>query len=155
MKKVKKIFICRNAGDEMQEIATAKIEAGRGIVGDRYYYNEGSFSDLPKGNPKKRDVTFISSEEVDGFNSETNSSFSYAMFRRNILTEGVNLNELVGVKFRLGECLFYGLELCEPCGYLAKVVHASVLPGMEGRSGLRAIALEGGEITNESEFNSL
>jgi len=152
--KIKKIYVCENAGDEMVEIPTAVVDSNKGIVGDRYYENEGTFSNIPAGNPKRRDVTFISAEEIDKFNSDTNLSISYGKFRRNILTEGVNLNELLGVEFKVGNCLFFGTELCEPCRYLAKIVHASILPAMNGRSGIRAIVLDGGTLTNESEFFS-
>lgn len=138
----------------MQEIPEAKLESNRGIVDDRYYFKAGTFSDIPKGNPKKRDVTFIASEEIDKFNSEMNMSIGYEKFRRNILTEGVNLNELVGVEFTVGNCRFLGIELCEPCAYLAKIVHSSILPAMNGRSGIRAIILEGGTLTKGNEFSS-
>ncbi len=50
----------------MTSVDEASLEAGKGLVGDRYYRETGTFSDKLKG---KRDseITLIESEEVDRF----------------------------------------------------------------------------------------
>ena len=154
MSKIKHIFICRSAGDNMNAVQKVQIVTGKGIIGDRYYFNEGTFSGLPKGNPKRRDVTFISSEEIDKFNDALNVNIAYDQFRRNIVTVGIDLNKLVGKKFKIGNCCFYGVELCNPCGHLAKSAHQSILYTMRERSGLRAAALSDGILAVDCKFNT-
>ena len=45
-----------------------------------------------------------------------------------------------------GAGVLYGVELCEPCSYLASIIHKSVLPEMTVSAGLRATVIESGEI---------
>ncbi|MFO3797519.1 MAG: MOSC domain-containing protein, partial [Anaerolineales bacterium] len=66
--------------------------------------------------------------------------------RRNIATRGVALNHLVGRRFRLGEAVLLGIQLCEPCGYLEQKTGKAVRAGLVHRGGLRARVLEGGLI---------
>ena len=66
------------------------------------------------------------------------------MPRRNIVTQGIELNGLVGRRFRVGEALFEGAELCEPCTLFARRTHREVLKYLKGRGGLRVTVVEGG-----------
>jgi MOSC domain-containing protein YiiM len=68
------------------------------------------------------------------------------MARRNIVTRGVRLNDLCGKRFRVGEAVFEGLELCEPCTLLAKRTHREVLRFLRGNGGLRARIVRTGVI---------
>ena len=66
--------------------------------------------------------------------------------RRNLLTRGVDLDRLVGARFRVGEVECEGIELCEPCRHLEGLTYPGVLRGLVHRGGLRAAILEDGEI---------
>ena len=109
MASVKLICISPVAGGETIAIDAVTTIAGRGIEGDRYYALDTEPS---------QQITLIECEVIDQFNQETESEFSYEMFRRNLVTEGVQLNNLVGETFYVGEVWFRGHELCEPCRYL-------------------------------------
>ena len=137
MGKIVSLFVAREGGAPMESVSEARLEVGRGIVGDRYYYGEGTFSEKLKGLPD-REVTLIESEQIDYFNRSTGLKLEYGAPRRNVVTEGVKLNELVGVRFRAGEVMLEGIRLCEPCAYLARLVAKEVLPTLVNRSGLRA-----------------
>ena len=67
--------------------------------------------------------------------------------RRNIVTRGVPLIELLHREFTVGGVLMRGIRLFEPCGHLVKV---SKLPGifkaLDHRSGLKAAILSDGVI---------
>src|ERR671939_22821 len=58
--------------------------------------------------------------------------------RRNVLTRGVDVNALVGRRFRIGDVECEGVELCEPCTSLQKMTRPGVLKGMVHRAGLNA-----------------
>ena len=91
---------------------------GQGIEGDRYCSQDTEPS---------RQITLIECEVIDQFNQETRSEIPYAMFRRNLVIEGIHLNNLIGKIFYVGEVKLRGHELCEPCLYLQKTLKVADL----------------------------
>ena len=139
------IYIAESAGKEMQEVSSANLVPGKGIEGDRYFNGTGTFSEQLKGKAHV-ELTLIQKEAIDAFNEEFEQSHAYSDFRRNIVTTGVSLNELVGEEFSVGGVSLKGIKLCEPCKHLAETVNSLFLPHMIGRSGLRAQILSSGKI---------
>jgi MOSC domain-containing protein YiiM len=88
----------------------------------------------------------IAAEALDGLRDDTGIELSHEASRRNLLTRGVDLNALVGVRFTVGAVECEGIELCQPCNHLAKLTERGVLRGLVHRGGLRADILSGGEI---------
>jgi MOSC domain-containing protein YiiM len=115
----------------------ATVVPGRGLEGDRYFKGEGTFSEDPGTG---RALTLVEAEVLDDVGLE------WAAARRNVVTRGVGLNDLVGKRFRIGavECL--GQRLCEPCSHLQRLTEDGMLRALAGRGGLRADVLSGGEI---------
>jgi len=139
------IFIAPKAGMPMHSVDKAHLEKGRGIVGDRYHSGNGTFSEKLKGSADSQ-VTLIESEQIDRFNRLNRLDLDYGAPRRNVVTQGIELNKLVNVQFRVGEVLLEGIRLCEPCAHLASLVTDKVLPGLVHRGGLRAQIISGGFI---------
>jgi MOSC domain-containing protein YiiM len=75
--------------------------------------------------------------------------------RRNVTTRGIRLNALVGRRFRVGDVVCDGTQLCEPCQYLTDLVGKPVLRPLVHRAGLRARIVEGGEVAVGSEVVAL
>jgi MOSC domain-containing protein YiiM len=113
MASVKLICTSRVAGGETVSADSVIAIAGQGIQGDRYCTLDTEPS---------RQITLIECEVINQFNQETGSELPYAMFRRNLVTEGVQLNNLVGKTFYVGEVKLCGKELCEPCLYLQETL---------------------------------
>ena len=132
-------------GAPLVACSEAVLEAGRGLVGDRYHAGVGTFSERLAGKPDA-ELTLIEAEAIERFNQRAGLQLKAADFRRNIVTRGVDLNSLVGVEFRVGGALLRGLRLCEPCAHLARVANPKVLPGMVHCAGLRAQILDGATI---------
>ena len=145
MGRVKSIYICESAGLPMQSISRAELVAGKGIVGDRYYNETGTFSAKLAGKPSK-EATLVEIENIDEFNSAYSHEFAGPDFRRNIVTSGVRLNDLVGKQFSVGKTVLRGIKLCEPCTHLQALLVDDVLPGLVGKGGLRAEIVVGGQI---------
>ena len=138
MASVKLICISPVAGGETIAIDAVTTIAGRGIEGDRYCALDTEPS---------RQITLIECEVIDQFNQETASELSYEMFRRNLVTEGVQLNNLVGETFYVGEAWFRGHELCEPCRYLQdKLKVTDLVKRLTHKGGLCCEVLTGGTI---------
>ena len=138
------IYTTAVAGARLQSVPQATLEAGKGLLGDRYCTGTGAFS--KKVTPPDAEITLIEKEEIERFNSVEGSAHPPGAFRRNIVTSGIRLHSLVGKRFRLGSAVLEGKGLCEPCGHLARLVSASVVKGMVHRAGLRAQILAGATI---------
>jgi len=129
------IFIAARKGLELQAANVVEAVAGHGLVGDRYFAKEGTFSE--KDGPD-REVTLIEIEALDGLAHEYEITLQPAHARRNLLTRGVPLNHLVGKTFNVGNVVLRGIRLCEPCGHLEKLTCKGVEKGLKHRGGLRA-----------------
>jgi MOSC domain-containing protein YiiM len=119
--------------------------AGRGLEGDRYFAGIGTFS--PQPHKPDFEITLIEQEAIAGFVATSGLAFTTSDARRNVVTEGIALNDLAGREFSLGEVRIRGIRLCEPCNYLAKQTHPDVLRGLVHRGGLRAQILSDGVIS--------
>jgi len=143
--KVENIFVTKVNREQPHETATAVLQAGKGIVGDRYH--ERALQLLASGDEVQANhISLISKDELDAFLVRNSAEIDYADFRRNVLTSDIDLYALIGKEFRLGDALCLGIEDCAPCAYLAATVHRAVLPELEKKAGLRAIILEDGEL---------
>lgn len=118
--------------------------AGRGLTGDRYAEGKGVGQHGPA--KPEQEVTLIEQEAITGAGQEYKLAFTHLDTRRNLLTEGVPLNHLVGRTFRVGEVLLRGIELCEPCGHLEQLTCAGIKRSLIHRGGLRAQIVRSGTI---------
>lgn len=139
------IFTTAQAGGAMASVAEASLEAGRGLKGDRYYNQAGTFSEKLQGTPDTQ-ITLIELEEVEQFNRREGLALAAADLRRNLVIRGVRLNDLVDRQFQVGAAVLEGIRLCEPCAHLARTVDSRVLPGLVHKAGLRARIVAGATV---------
>jgi MOSC domain-containing protein YiiM len=128
----------------MESKSRVRAVPGKGLEGDRYFQGVGTFS--PATPKPDYELTFIEQENVEAFVAETGLAFTAADTRRNVVTLGIRLNDLVGQEFRIGAVRIRGIRLCEPCSYLAKRSFPDVLKGLVHKGGLRAQILSEGNI---------
>ena len=93
----------------MQDVKTIEVTAKKGIINDRYFSDRSD---------QDTQITLIEIENIDYINAISNSNIPYIDFRRNIITKGINLNELVGKEILIGKVRIKGHRLCNPCKYL-------------------------------------
>ncbi len=136
------IHIASTAEVAMQSVEEVRAISGKGLEGDRYFNQTGTFS---KPQPD-RELTLIEIEAIEALKVELGVELDPGSIRRNIVTSGVALSHLVGREFRIGEVKARGIKLCEPCSHLARLAHSAVLPGLVHRGGLRAQILTDGTI---------
>src|SRR5687767_2650475 len=99
----------------MESRDEVKAIAGVGLEGDRYATRNGKYSDTPGTG---REVTLVEREAIAAVRADGLDLADHET-RRNLLTEGVPLNHLVGRTFRVGDVVLRGVRLAEPCSYLA------------------------------------
>ena len=133
------IYISPTEGMLPEPVESVRAFAGKGLEGNRYFYEEGNA-------PAGRAITLISDEAVDEFVQESGVPLTSQKSRRNVSTTGIDLNALVGKRFRVGDVECVGVELCEPCTSLQAMTYPEVLKGMVHRAGLNADILSDGEI---------
>ncbi len=137
------LFISPAAGAPMAAVNEARAVPGKGLEGDRYFKQVGTYSNKPG---PAREVTLIELEAVEALKRDYGIDLDPANTRRNIVTHGVPLNHLVGRDFRVGDVTLRGIRLCEPCSHLEQLTRQGVLRGLVHRGGLRAQILADGLI---------
>jgi MOSC domain-containing protein YiiM len=135
------IQIGREAEGQLDSVPEVRAVPGKGLEGDRYFRGEGSFSKNPGGG---RQVTLVATEMLELLRSEHGIALPASETRRNLVTKGVSLNDLVGQVFQVGSVRMKGVRLAEPCNHLERLTQTGVLKGMVHRAGLRADILDEG-----------
>jgi MOSC domain-containing protein YiiM len=120
------------------EVPEIECLAGRGIRGDRFL----DYRDDYKGQ-----VTFFSIEVFEDICGQLGiHGLSASVVRRNIITKGVDLNQLISRKFRVQGLEFLGICECKPCYWMDRAIAPGAEKLLQGRGGLRAKVLSGGTL---------
>ena len=114
-----------------------------GVVGDRYALRRGFYSDLHHDG---RQVTLFESETLEAIERDYKIALAPTDHRRNITTQGVPLNHLVGRRFTVGPTLLEGVMLSVPCRHIEQITGKEVFNAMLHRSGLMARIVRGGSV---------
>ena len=140
---IRQIFVSPASGEAMQVRTEVLAFAGQGLEGDRFRQPEGWATE------DGRQMTLVARESLADIEAETGIAIPAGKSRRNIITDGVRLNDLVGRRFALGDVVCEGVEICQPCAKMGEVLNedkAKVVKALVHRSGLRARILSGGTI---------
>ena len=139
MSKVFKLGISSENNKEIQEVESIDVIANKGVVGDRHFdeYNDPYCQ-----------LSLIESENIDYYNLKYGLNIPYINFRRNIVTRGVRLNDLVGKKLIIGSVEVEGIDLCRPCKHLTEMLFQdNILKEFLRRGGLRCQILSSSKIS--------
>ena len=138
MAEVFKLGITANNNQPIKEVNSIEVLANKGIVGDRHFHD---FND------PYNQLSLIESENIDYYNIKYGLDIPYVNFRRNIVTKGIQLNDLIGKKFTIGNVEVEGIDLCRPCKHLTEVLNQSnILKEFLRRGGLRCQILSSSKI---------
>lgn len=141
------LYLAATAGEPMAAPEAVELVAGVGIAGDRYATRRGHWSD-----PRWRDqqLTLVDQELLDELGLAPDA------LRRNIVTVGIDLNDLIGLEFGIGEAVLRGQRICTPCGYIGRLNQRPSLFGeLNGRGGIRVSIVRGGTIRLGDEIQIL
>ena len=138
------IFVAPAGGAPTRPVERVRAVPGRGLEGDRNF----AAPPAPTHRNPDEELTLFSLEALAEANREYGLSLAPGDTRRNVATEGVPINDLVGREFTLGNVRVRGLELCEPCLHLAELTgERQILRALVHRGGLRAQILSEGTLT--------
>lgn len=148
---IERIFISPARGAPQVECDRITVQAGLGPVGDRNF----GVSAHPGQN-----LTLVEAEEIERFCAQYGQVTDLSITRRNLVTRGVRLNDLLNAEFTIGSVKLRGVELCEPCSILGNnlrnesLAPASVIKHWVGRGGLRVDVLTNGEIVRGADLQT-
>ena len=129
MSKVFKIGITDKNNKKINEVKSIEVLEKKGVVGDRHF---------DEFNDPYCQLSLIESENIDFYNSKYNLNIPYVDFRRNIITKGIRLNDLIGKKFLVGNVKVEGIDLCRPCRHLTEILsQQNILKEFLRKGGLR------------------
>ena len=138
MSKVLKLGITDSNNKKINEVNSIEVLANKGIIGDRHFseYNDPYCQ-----------LSLIESENIDYYNSKYGLDIPYLDFRRNIITQGIRLNNLVGKKIQIGQVQVEGIDLCRPCKHLTEILNQdNIIKEFLRRGGLRCQILSSSKI---------
>jgi MOSC domain-containing protein YiiM len=140
--RVVSLHIAPQSAKPMLSVPHVKAVADGGLEGDRFFRVSWSSA----GRPDKA-VTLIEEETIQAAAAELGMEVASGDMRRNIVTRGVPLIELLDREFTIGAVTLRGVRLFQPCAHLERI---SKVPGIARallhRSGLKAAILTGGVI---------
>ena len=138
MSKVYLIGISKIRGGSIKSVKSVDALKGKGLVGEKHFKED---------NEKRRQITLIEIENINHYNKITGTTIPPINFLRNIVTEGIRLNELVGKEFFIGAVKVKAHDLCKPCKYLQESLRQkNILKELLYTGGLRCEILSSGKI---------
>ena len=144
MGKVVEIGITKIKGNSMIKVEYVEAIKNKGLLNDRKF-NEN--------NDKKKQITLIQIENINYFNKISGTSITAVDFRRNIITEGIELNSLLDKEFFIGEVRVKCHDLCRPCMYLQELLKQNnFVKEFLLKGGLRCEILTSGKIYKNDEI---
>ena len=128
----------------MIKVDTINLIASKGIINDRYF---------KENNDKDIQITLIEKENIDYYNQISNTNIPYINFRRNIITSGIKLNDLINHEILIGATRIKVHRLCDPCKYLQDILmQKNLVKNFINRGGLRCEVLTDGKISINDEI---
>ena len=139
MSKVLKLGITDINNKKIKEVEKIEVLSNKGVIGDRHF-NE--FND------PYCQLSLIESENIDYYNLRYGLNIPYLDFRRNVVTKGIRLNELIGKKFVIGKVKLEGIDLCRPCRHLTETLgQENIIKEFLRKGGLRCQILSSSSIS--------
>jgi MOSC domain-containing protein YiiM len=149
---VETIFTTSEGSAPMEEVEGIEAITRRGLAGDRYAKGTGYYSGLDEC-----EVTFIEQEAISEIHEEYGIDLADGRHRRNIVTSGVSVQDLLNTEFRVGEVVFEGTRPRPPCAHVEQVAEeegvARALKNQRG--GICASVVEGGDLAVGDEIEAL
>ncbi|HEX5175674.1 MAG TPA: molybdenum cofactor biosysynthesis protein [Chthoniobacteraceae bacterium] len=123
----------------MRTVKSILCIRGRGIEGDRFLDFKPNY---------KGQITFFAFEIYEALCRALDVwDKTPEVFRRNVITHGVDLNTLIDQEFVVQGIHFLGIAECSPCDWMDGAFAPGAKKELEGNGGLRAKILSDGRLS--------
>ena len=150
MKKKQKVFkigVCKKNSQKIDETNEVEVLSNKGILGDRHFHDHKDY---------KGQITLIEKENIDYYYDKYKTKIPYIDFRRNIVTQGVELNNLLLKEIEIGTIKILPYELCRPCSHLEQMINGkNIIKEFLRKGGLRCEVLVSGKVKIGDEIKIL
>ena len=146
MGKVLEIGISENKSNKIVNVNDVEAIKGKGLIDEKHF---------KKDNNKRCQITLIEIENINHYNKITGTKIPAINFLRNIVTEGIQLNALVGKEFFIGAVKVKAHDLCRPCKNLQEFLEQkNTVKELLRSGGLRCEILSSGKICLDDQIIS-
>jgi len=137
------LWLAPTGSEPMAAEATVRAVADRGLEGDRYYRGTGYYSGFDEC-----EVTLVDSAALEAIREETGIDLTDGRHRRNVVTEGTDIEALLDTRFRIGSAVLVGTRPRPPCAHVEDVANEDGVAAAlrDGRGGICARVESTGEI---------
>lgn len=144
--RVEEMYVAPAAAAPVAARTEVEAIAGQGLAGDRYANHAGTFTNDPRYPQTGRHVTLISAEALDRVARETDVDLAPGAHRRNLVVRGLDVDSLLGKRFRIGAVECVGIRPCPPCPHLERLTRTGIIRALVHDGGVRAEFLSSGTI---------
>ena len=138
MGKVLEIGISENKSSKIVSVNQVEAIKGKGLIGEKHFKED---------NKKRSQITLIEIENINHYNKITGTKIPAINFLRNIVTQGIRLNVLIGKEFFIGKVKVKAHDLCRPCKSLQEFLQQkNTVKELLYTGGLRCEILSSGKI---------
>ena len=138
MGKVLEIGISENKSNKIVNVNEVEAIKGKGLIGEKHFKED---------NKKRSQITLIEIENINHYNKITGTKIPAINFLRNIVTQGIRLNVLIGKEFFIGKVKVKAHDLCRPCKNLQESLQQkNTVKELLYTGGLRCEILSSGKI---------
>ena len=138
MGKVLEIGISENKSSKIVSVNEVEAIKGKGLIGEKHFKED---------NKKRSQITLIEIENINHYNKITGTKIPAINFLRNIVTQGIRLNVLIGKEFFIGKVKVKAHDLCRPCKSLQEFLQQkNTVKELLYTGGLRCEILSSGKI---------
>lgn len=141
---VERIYIVPQGGEDMQRVSQVEALANCGLQGDRYCKRTGYWTDVDECQ-----VTLIALENLEEIEKTAGVRVGNGEHRRNLITRGIQLENLSGKRFQVGQAVLEYDRPRPPCSYIQSITEPGMTRALVGRSGICARVVQSGLIRDE------
>jgi MOSC domain-containing protein YiiM len=135
MGEVVSIHLVRQRHGVAEAVEQVMVQTNYGLQGDwRSHRNRSG------------QLTLVEAEALTAVEQCLDVSITAGASRRQIVVQGVKLNELIGQRLRVGNLQLFVEAPCDPCSRMEETIGVGARSALEGRGGVRCFVLAGGEL---------
>jgi MOSC domain-containing protein YiiM len=145
---IKAIFTSPEKGKPMNRVGRVRAIKDAGLEGDRYCFED-------RDGDEHCQVTLVAEADLREAEDACGVSLSNGEHRRNLVITGIDLEELEGKRFQLGDAVMEYTGQRPPCGYLEALTEPGMANALVGKGGISVRVLTSGWIDEGSAFELL